>query len=114
MPATSSVLERLPRAFGAAFAAGDARAQLTVVPPPPVAPKIEWRRAWRAVRRLMANPDETEQAFEAIAALSGRDWERLFVRFASHPEGRALLAERRSLLATLSDRARLEAMPPGS
>jgi len=56
------------------------------VPPPPVPPAIEWRRAWRAMRRLMSNPEETEQAFETISALSGRDFERVFQRFvADHP-----------------------------
>ena len=84
------------------------------IAPPPTAPKIEWRRAWRAMRRLIANPDETDQAFEAIAALSGRDFERLFQRFAAHPDGRALLVERPSLLDALSDRAALRAMPEGS
>ncbi len=84
------------------------------IAPPAVQPKVEWRRAWRAVRALMTDPDQTEQAFEAIAALSGADWERLFVRFATHPDGRALLAERPSLLATLSDLPRLHAMPDGS
>ncbi len=80
----------------------------------PVAPKVEWRRAWRAVRRLMADPDQTEMAFEAIAALSGKDWERLVQRFAAHPDGRALLAERRPLISTLADLPRLRAMHPDS
>jgi ubiquinone biosynthesis protein COQ4 len=84
------------------------------VPPPPVPPQIEWGRAWRAMRRLMANPEETEQAFETIAALSGRDFERLFQRFVADPEGRALYLERPSLLAAVSDRAALRAMPAGS
>jgi ubiquinone biosynthesis protein COQ4 len=84
------------------------------VPPPPVMPRIEWRRAWRAMRRLMANPEETEMAFETIAALSGRDFERLFQRLVADREGRAVYLARPSLLATLSDRATLRAMPAGS
>jgi ubiquinone biosynthesis protein COQ4 len=83
-----------------------------IAPPPKM--KIEWRRAWRAVRTLMDDPDRTEQAFEVIAALSGRDFERLFQRFLTHPDGRALLAERPSLLETLSDREALRALPEGS
>ncbi len=81
-------------------------------PPPPV--KIEWRRAWRALRILMADAERTEQAFEIIAAVSGRDFERLFQRFVAHPEGAVLLGERPSLLAALSDRARLRSLPAGS
>ena len=77
-------------------------------------PNIQWARAWRAMRRLMTHPEETEQAFETISALSGRDFERLFQRFVAHPDGRALYLERPSLLATVSDRATLRAMPAGS
>lgn len=86
-----------------------------VVPPPPdPPPTIEWRRAWRAMQRLMANPEETEQAFEAISALSGADFERTFQRFVADPDGRALYLARPSLLAAVSDRAALRAMPTGS
>ena len=85
-----------------------------VPPPPAVPPQIQWGRAWRAMRRLMANPEETEQAFETISALSGWDFERLFQRFVAHPEGRALYLERPSLMDAVSDRAALRAMPAGS
>ncbi len=85
---------------------------LTIAPPQPM--PIEWRRAWRAMRALLADPDRTELAFEAIAAVSARDYERLFQRFVAAPEGRRLLMERPSLLDALRDRARLRAMPAGS
>ena len=81
------------------------------IAPPPVLPKVEWRRAWHAMRALIADPDRTELAFEVIAALSGADWERLFQRFASERAGRALLVGRASLLETLSDIPRLRALP---
>ncbi len=83
-----------------------------VGPPPPV--RIEWRRAFHAIRDLLADPDRTELAFEAVSAVSARDFERLFRRFLADPEGRRLFAERPSLLAALSDRARLRALPEGS
>jgi ubiquinone biosynthesis protein COQ4 len=76
--------------------------------------RVEWRRAWRALRRLVADPERTDQVFELIQALAGQSGERLFLRFRADPEGRRLLAERPSLLATLADRARLEALPEGS
>lgn len=85
---------------------------LVIGPPPPM--RIEWRRAWRAMRLLLADPDRTELAFEAVSAVSSRDFERLFQRFVADPEGRRLLAERPSLLEALSDGARLRAMPEGS
>jgi ubiquinone biosynthesis protein COQ4 len=83
-----------------------------VAPPPPL--RIEWRRAWRAMRALLADPDRTELAFEAISAVSARDFERLFQRFVADREGRRLLTERPSLLEVLRDRAHLRALPDGS
>jgi len=84
------------------------------IAPMPEPPKVEWRRGWRAMRALIADPDRTDLAFEVVAALSGMDFERYFQRFANDREGRALLAERPSLLATLSDLPRLRALPPGT
>jgi ubiquinone biosynthesis protein COQ4 len=86
---------------------------MTAIPPPPAHP-IEWRRAWRAVRILMREPERTEQAFEVITALAGGSAERGFQRFLDDAHGRLLLAERPALLAVLSDRERLEALPAGT
>jgi ubiquinone biosynthesis protein COQ4 len=66
------------------------------------------------MKTLLDEPERTEQAFEVVAALSGRDFERTFQRFLAHPDGRVLFAERPSLLAALSDRERLLALPSGS
>ena len=85
---------------------------LTIAPPPPM--RIEWRRGWRAVRGLIADPERTDLAFEAISSVSARDFERLFQRFIATAEGRHLLAERPSLLDALRDRPRLRAMSEGS
>ena len=80
----------------------------------PPTQKMEWRRAWKAVRELIADPQRTDLAFEVIDALSGTSFDRSFERFRTHPDGRRLLAERPSLLATLSNREALSAMPLGS
>jgi ubiquinone biosynthesis protein COQ4 len=90
----------------------DSRATHVVAPPQRTT--IEWRRAWRAMRTLLDDPERTEQAFEVVAALSGRDFERTFQRFLAHPDGQVLFAERPSLLATISDRERLLTLPAGS
>lgn len=76
--------------------------------------KLEWGRAWRALRSLIADPERTDLVFEIVRALSGNSFERAFQRFRATFEGQALLAERPSLLATLSDRAALQALPEGS
>jgi len=70
--------------------------------------------AVRAVRRLMANPEDTSQVFAIFRALRGRSGIEAFRRFAASLTGTRVLRERRQLLDTLSDRARLEALPPES
>ncbi|GIW42663.1 MAG: hypothetical protein KatS3mg076_3240 [Candidatus Binatia bacterium] len=76
--------------------------------------RLEWRRAWKALGILVADPKRTEQVFEIVRALSGPGSERAFRRFASHPEGQKLLRERPSLLEALSNREALRKLPPGS
>jgi ubiquinone biosynthesis protein COQ4 len=71
-------------------------------------------QAWRAIRALLADPDDTAQVFRIIDALSGRSGERLFARFRATPTGARILEERRSLLGTLSDRDALRALPEGT
>jgi len=81
---------------------------------PPPRRRVEWARAWRALRTLVDDPERTDQVFELINALSGNAGERLFQRFCADPDGRRLLAARPSLLATLADQGRLAALPEAS
>jgi ubiquinone biosynthesis protein COQ4 len=71
-------------------------------------------QAIRAVRRLLANPDDTAQVFAIFRALRGRSGLWAFRRFAASTTGAAVIRERRRLLDTLSDGARLKALPQGS
>jgi ubiquinone biosynthesis protein COQ4 len=70
--------------------------------------------AWRALARLVRNPDETKHVFDLIDALSGNSGERMLHRFEASESGRRILDERRELLPVLSDRERLFALPAGS
>lgn len=74
----------------------------------------EWRRAWRALRNLIADPERTDQVFEIISALSGDAFDRAYARFRAHADGQRLLQTRPQLLETLADRAALRALPDGS
>ena len=74
----------------------------------------EWGRAMRALRALLANPDDTILAFEIFDAIDRDVEERAFQRFRRDPVGRRLLATRPSLAARLSDRGALAALPAGS
>ena len=70
--------------------------------------------ALAAVRRLLANPEDTNQVFVILRAMRGRSAQRMFWRFAKSPTGAAVFAQKRSLLATLQDSDALRAMPQGS
>ncbi len=74
----------------------------------------QWRRALRALRRLMRDPDRTENAFEVIAALDPDLMERGLARMLAHPEGRRMFLERPCLLDRLRDREALARLPDGS
>lgn len=80
----------------------------------PAQHKMEWKRAWRALRTLIRDSERTDQVFEIIRALAGSSWERNFQHFCAHPEGRRLLRERPDLFAALADRDSLRRLPEGS
>ena len=82
--------------------------------PLPAPPRIQWRRAWRSLRSLVREPERTEEVFEIIDALEGNSGEAGWRTFCASAEGRGLLAEQPDLLAALTDRAALEALPEGS
>jgi ubiquinone biosynthesis protein COQ4 len=77
-------------------------------------PRIRPLVAWRAIRALLRDPDDTKLVFDVIDALSGRSGERMLARFRATPSGARILAEQRELLPALTDRERLLALPPGS
>jgi ubiquinone biosynthesis protein COQ4 len=70
--------------------------------------------ALRALRALSRDPDDTGQVFKIVSALSGDTQGRMLRRLEKSETGRRLLAERRPLVAALSDRERLRALPEGS
>ncbi|MCB9562334.1 MAG: ubiquinone biosynthesis protein [Kofleriaceae bacterium] len=67
-----------------------------------------------ATRAALADPDDTQQAFRIADALSFDNPQRMLRRFRRTDSGARLLARRDDLLAVLTDRPRLEAMPEGS
>ena len=96
------------------MAAAQSTATLPRIAPPPPRRKVEWARARTALSMLVADPERTEQVFELIDALAGDAGEKLFQRFLRHPNAPELLARKPSLLAMLSKRSELEALPEGS
>ena len=70
--------------------------------------------AWRALRKLIANPEDTARVFEIIRALGGPSLVRGLQRFRRTAIGERVLAEKVELLATLQNREALAALPKGS
>jgi ubiquinone biosynthesis protein COQ4 len=70
--------------------------------------------AWKGLRALLRNPEETEHVFTIVRALSGKSLLRGYNRFSATPTGRVVLDERRELLAPLRDRDYLRSLPEGS
>jgi ubiquinone biosynthesis protein COQ4 len=70
--------------------------------------------AWRALKKLMADPDRTDQVFVIIDSLGGNSGEKQFRRFAETPVGQRVLSEERDILSILSNRSALHTMPEGS
>jgi ubiquinone biosynthesis protein COQ4 len=75
---------------------------------------VQWRRAWRVLRELIADPERTELVFELFDAVGGDGHERCFRAFATSREGRRLLHERPCLVAAMADRGALARLPEGS
>lgn len=78
--------------------------------PRPIQPLV----AVRAMRDLLADPDDTALVFRIIRALSGNSFERLYQRVLADPQGSIVLNERREILPVLQDRDRLRALPNGT
>ena len=70
--------------------------------------------AWRALRALFRNGEDTKQVFIIGDALRGRSGLRAFQRFRATELGQAVLTGERDLLPVLCDRARLSVLPAGT
>lgn len=71
-------------------------------------------RAFVAVRKLIKNPEDTEQVFRVLGSLRGKAHERLFERLRHTEVGKQVLTGERDLAATLTERESLKALPEGT
>ena len=83
---------------------------------PTVLPAFRLRplHAARALRRLIADKEDTAQVFEVMRALNGRATPKGYARLLSTAEGGRIAFERPELAELLSDRAYLAGLPEGS
>lgn len=70
--------------------------------------------AWRALGKLISNPEDTAQVFAIVRAMSGPSLERGFDRFIRTPFGRRVIEEKLDLVDVLRDRDALRALPEQS
>lgn len=76
--------------------------------------KMQFGVAWRALRRLIADPEDTAQVFQITRAMAGPSVEKGFNRFKATSEGRQILDAEIDLLDTLRDREKLRTLRPDS
>ena len=72
------------------------------------------RTALRAVRALLADPDDLAQVFTLLEAVPGDTLDRMERRLAASEPGRRLLAGRPDVVPLLEDRGALRGLPEGS
>lgn len=81
---------------------------------PAVPMKREWGTALRALRKLLANGDDTVQVFRIMRALNADTSHRNYRRLIGTMEGGRLAYERVELAPRFCDRAWIDSFPEGS
>jgi ubiquinone biosynthesis protein COQ4 len=76
--------------------------------------KLQPLRAWKALRRVLRDKEDTGQVFVIVRALTGNSVVRGYNRFVTTSTGRRIVDEQRTLLDTLKDREALRHMAPSS
>jgi len=76
--------------------------------------KRDFSTAFSAVRKLLANGNDTTQVFLIMRALNGPAMPKNFARLLSTPEGRRLAYRRTELAERLSDPAFIASFAPGT
>ena len=75
---------------------------------------VQFKTAWHALRRLLANPEATEEVFAIIRALSGPSLKKGLERFRSTHHGRNVLSNRIDVLQTLQNKEYLATLAENS
>ncbi|HEY9218102.1 MAG TPA: Coq4 family protein [Phenylobacterium sp.] len=76
--------------------------------------KLQWGAALKALRRLLADKEDTRQVFEIMRALNGSSTAKCYHQLLTTDEGGRLAYEREELAYKLMDDAYLDSLPEGS
>ena len=77
-------------------------------------PRRDWSAALRALRRLLANGEDTTQVFIIMRALNGNQTPRHYHKLLATPQGARLAYERVELAERFSDPAFVASFAPGT
>lgn len=77
-------------------------------------PKLDWVHAFRSLKRLLADKDDTTQVFEIMRALNGSATAKAYHRLLNTTQGGRIAYERREFADRLMDDAWLDSLPEGS
>lgn len=77
-------------------------------------PRLQWGAALKALRRLLADKEDTFQVFEIMRALNGKSSAWGYHRLLETPQGGRIAYERVELEPRLMDDAWLDSLPLGS
>ena len=80
----------------------------------PRRPKLDWGHALKALRRLLADKEDTTQVFEIMRALNGSATARAYHRLLETPGGGRIAYDRAEFAERLMDDAWLDSLPEGS
>lgn len=74
----------------------------------------DWATAWAALRRLLADGNDTVQVFRIMRALNGDTSHRNYLRLLREPGGGRIAFDHVELTERFSDRTWIDALPDGS
>ncbi|WP_419807621.1 Coq4 family protein [Sphingomonas sp.] len=74
----------------------------------------DWRTAFEAIRKLLANGDDTTQVFRIMRALNVGSAPNGYARMIATPEGGRMATEQVELAQRLGDRAWIDTFAPGT
>jgi ubiquinone biosynthesis protein COQ4 len=86
----------------------------SAAPPRRKGARLQWLRALRALRRLLADNQDTVQVFEIMRALNGTAHAKNYHRLLATPDGGRIAFAQPELARRLMDDAWLDALPAGS
>lgn len=82
--------------------------------PKPMSTKLDWGQAFRSLRRLLNDKEDTYAVFEIMRALNGASTAKGYHRLLTTPGGGRLAYERQEFSTKLMDDAWLDSLPAGS